>query len=420
MSNPTSKHKTLPILLILLFTLLVPMSALAQTGTVHVILLYSPFCGHCQQLISETLPPIIESYTNSYEWRYYGDPPNEETGQMPQIVAFEGDVLHILYVDSSTELGIELYTKAAEYLQIPPEDQVVPIMIVGEEVLVGGLEIPEELPGLIDRWSAEGGLPWPAIPGLDEIVAGLVPFPNQPQEAQAEDPTTSSSEDPAEPTVTEDPAGSLEEAQDPMSDQAPAFEFDRSKLTVLERIQLDPLGNSLSIMVLIGMVFSMVGIGYRWRLTKPQQKTQPLPTIIALLIFIGILVAGYLSFVETTGTEAVCGPVGDCNTVQDSPYATLFGFLPVGILGLIGYAAMLAAWIIGRRNDTVVARYAILVLFGSAIAGTVFSIYLTFLEPFVIGATCMWCLSSAVIVTAISLISTGHAQTAYSQLRAHT
>ena len=34
-----------------------------------------------------------------------------------------------------------------------------------------------------------------------------------------------------------------------------------------------------------------------------------------------------------------------------------------------------------------------MILFGMS-----FSIYLTFLEPFVIGATCMWCLSSAVIM----------------------
>jgi uncharacterized membrane protein len=34
-----------------------------------------------------------------------------------------------------------------------------------------------------------------------------------------------------------------------------------------------------------------------------------------------------------------------------------------------------------------------------------FSIYLTFLEPFVIGATCIWCLTSAVIITLIMLLS---------------
>ncbi len=46
-------------------------------------------------------------------------------------------------------------------------------------------------------------------------------------------------------------------------------------------------------------------------------------------------------YVETTGATAVCGPVGDCNTVQESRYALLFGFLPVAVLGVIGYIAIL-------------------------------------------------------------------------------
>jgi len=37
--------------------------------------------------------------------------------------------------------------------------------------------------------------------------------------------------------------------------------------------------------------------------------------------------------------------------------------------------------------------------------GTLFSIYLTFLEPFVIGATCLWCLSSAVIMTTLFILA---------------
>jgi uncharacterized membrane protein len=39
------------------------------------------------------------------------------------------------------------------------------------------------------------------------------------------------------------------------------------------------------------------------------------------------------------------------------------------------------------------------------VAGTMFSIYLTFLEPFVIGATCAWCLTSAVLMTLLMLFS---------------
>jgi uncharacterized membrane protein len=42
-----------------------------------------------------------------------------------------------------------------------------------------------------------------------------------------------------------------------------------------------------------------------------------------------------------------------------------------------------------------------------------FSIYLTFLEPFVIGATCMWCICSAVIMIILLLASTPFAQQAF-------
>ena len=46
---------------------------------------------------------------------------------------------------------------------------------------------------------------------------------------------------------------------------------------------------------------------------------------VPLLCVAGIVVASYLGFVEPTSSKAVCGPVGDCNTVQESEYALLFG-----------------------------------------------------------------------------------------------
>ncbi len=57
-------------------------------------------------------------------------------------------------------------------------------------------------------------------------------------------------------------------------------------------------------------------------------------------------------------------------------------------------------------------------LHAGAVAGTGFSIYLTFLEPFVIGATCMWCLSSAVIVTVLMWLTARPAAAAWERLRA--
>jgi uncharacterized membrane protein len=114
---------------------------------------------------------------------------------------------------------------------------------------------------------------------------------------------------------------------------------------------------------------------------------------------IGCGVAAYMAYVETTQVSAVCGPVGDCNTVQQSAYARLFGVLPIGVLGVLGYIAILVAWLVRRFGRGCPADLAALALLGMTAFGTLFSIYLTFLEPFVIGATCAWCLSSAIIMT---------------------
>jgi len=136
-------------------------------------------------------------------------------------------------------------------------------------------------------------------------------------------------------------------------------------------------------------------------------KTFPLPTwadwLIPAIIVFGIGVAGYLSYVETQEVAAVCGPVGDCNTVQTSPYATLFGFLPVGILGLLGYLGLLAAWLT-RKLLPNFEKSAALAFLAMSVFAVIFSLYLTYLELFVIQAVCIWCITSAWLVTFLLLL----------------
>jgi uncharacterized membrane protein len=127
-------------------------------------------------------------------------------------------------------------------------------------------------------------------------------------------------------------------------------------------------------------------------------------------------IAGYLAYVETRQVEAVCGPVGDCNTVQQSEYARLFGILPIGVLGLIGYAAILGSWLVAYFTTGRLAKLAPLANLVMTVVGTLFSIYLTFLEPFVIGATCAWCLTSAVLMTVLMLLSIAPAKFALAHL----
>jgi uncharacterized membrane protein len=60
------------------------------------------------------------------------------------------------------------------------------------------------------------------------------------------------------------------------------------------------------------------------------------------------------------------------------------------------------------------AVYTSIALLGMATFGLLFSIYLTLLEPFVIGATCAWCLTSAIILTALLWLSLASAWLAIS------
>jgi uncharacterized membrane protein len=90
--------------------------------------------------------------------------------------------------------------------------------------------------------------------------------------------------------------------------------------------------------------------------------------------------------------------------------------VPVGLLGLAGYVAIIVAWFLGRGSGRP-AAWGTFAQFVMVFVGVVFSIYLTFLEPFVIGATCLWCLSSAVIMTAMLWLVAGPGSFAWDRLR---
>lgn len=234
------------------------------------------------------------------------------------------------------------------------------------------------------------------------------------------------------PVVSNDPSGAPGEASDipdePASGEGPAAgagsrladiaDAADGRATVAAKFRRDPVGNGLAVLTLGAMIGSVLAVVYLF-LRGPLYHRR-LGFAIPALALIGMGAAGYLSYVETSGATAVCGPVGDCNAVQQSEYAILFGVLPVGVLGLVGYVAMLAAWLVGRAGNGRSADAAKLALLFMAFVGTAFSIYLTFLEPFVIGATCAWCLTSAVTLTLVMWLSVGPARESWLRLQGST
>lgn len=122
--------------------------------------------------------------------------------------------------------------------------------------------------------------------------------------------------------------------------------------------------------------------------------------IIQIAALIGLLDASYLSYIKLFHAPIYCTPgLGECDVVNASRYSVLFG-IPLALYGVIGFGLILLIALFGKRT-LIVAEYVDLMLFGLSLAGFLFSLYLTYLEAFVLHAYCQWCLLSAICMTVI-------------------
>jgi uncharacterized membrane protein len=114
---------------------------------------------------------------------------------------------------------------------------------------------------------------------------------------------------------------------------------------------------------------------------------------------VGLGVATYLTIIHYAGINPLCGRNGGgCEIVQTSAYSKLVG-VPVALIGLLGYIAILAS-LLAPENETT--RFATVAF---TLIGFGFSAYLTYRELYSIHHICEWCVSSAVIVTLLMILS---------------
>lgn len=133
-----------------------------------------------------------------------------------------------------------------------------------------------------------------------------------------------------------------------------------------------------------------------------RRRRDGLMIVILVITLIGLADAAYLTYEHYNGlTGLIClgGHHGhsSCQTVQSSTWSELDG-VPVALLGLIGYAVLLAS--LPFRNDLAKA-------FGFCVAliGFGFSAYLTYREVFTIKAICEWCVGSAICLTLLMILT---------------
>src|SRR3954453_7087612 len=112
---------------------------------------------------------------------------------------------------------------------------------------------------------------------------------------------------------------------------------------------------------------------------------------VALLALAGSAIAAYLTWVHYHPGALVClsGSSG-CETVQKSEYAELVG-VPVALLGLVAYVVLFASALVRRLVAAAAAA-------ATALAGLDFALWLVYAMTSLVGAWCVWCLASDVVL----------------------
>jgi cytochrome c biogenesis protein CcdA len=129
------------------------MMCAGENAVVRVVYFTSAECSHCRAVFDEVLKPLQEA---------------------------QGPRLEIKLIDISdpSELGginpttYEMLIHAETMFDVCPEEQGLPMLVVGDRALIGEGAIREQLPGLVDEYLKAGGTAWPDIPGLAEFAVG--------------------------------------------------------------------------------------------------------------------------------------------------------------------------------------------------------------------------------------------------------
>ena len=125
---------------------------------------------------------------------------------------------------------------------------------------------------------------------------------------------------------------------------------------------------------------------------------------ILLLSFGGIADAAYLTQHELSGTPLLCNVqnLSDCNTVASSQFSHIFG-VPLAAFGVAFYVLVFILAALELVLFDQLLRRTLQVI---SLIGVLASLYFTFVQAFIIGALCIYCVASALIALSIFICAT--------------
>jgi uncharacterized membrane protein len=134
--------------------------------------------------------------------------------------------------------------------------------------------------------------------------------------------------------------------------------------------------------------------------TATAEKIRILPLVAAVVALVGLIDAIYLTLHHYTGEKVPCSVTGGCETVLSSKFAEIGG-VPLALFGALAYFTVFSLATLTAFGDDRMWKFLSIVVALMAI----FSLWLVYLQAFVIGAFCQFCLLSAgTTFTLLSLV----------------
>jgi uncharacterized membrane protein len=121
------------------------------------------------------------------------------------------------------------------------------------------------------------------------------------------------------------------------------------------------------------------------------------------LTILGLIVSIYMTIYKVLNADAMCLGSGDCSTVNASRYSEVNG-IPVALIGVIGYLAILVTLYFEKQNQFFKQNGSLLI-FGMALTGFLFTLWLVYVEAALLKAFCPFCVTSQAAMTLLFIIA---------------